>query len=137
MENEDSNSCSEIKRIHNALITALINGHVGHKENSKTYVRWKMGFKNYYKEETTEIEGDVLANFEYLDNIGKLSPGEYDVLKKIFAEDRKAIRKIDEAFKKIDNITSTAKSSNSKKDANNQTPKINKNVCNETQTGIM
>lgn len=74
-----------------------------------------MGFKNYYKEETTEIDGDVLANFEYLDNIGKLSPGEYDVLKKIFAEDRKAIRKIDEAFKKIDNITSTAKSSNSKK----------------------
>lgn len=74
-----------------------------------------MGFKNYYKEETTEIEGDVMANFEYLDNIDKLSPGKYDVLKDIFAEDRKAIKKIDEAFKKIDNITSTANSSNSKK----------------------
>lgn len=61
------------------------------------------------------MEGDVLANFEYLENRGKLSPGEYNVLKKIFAEDRKAIIKIDEAFKKIDNITSTAKSSNSKR----------------------
>lgn len=61
------------------------------------------------------MEGDVLANFEYLENRGKLSPGEYNVLKKIFAEDCKAITKIDEAFKKIDNITSTAKSSNSKR----------------------
>lgn len=110
-----SNSCPEIKRIHNGLIKALINGHVGQNENSKTYVRWKMGFRNYYEEETTEIEGTVMGNFEYLENIGKLSPGEYKVLKEIFAEDRKAIGKIDKAFNEINNIRPTAKSSNSKK----------------------
>lgn len=137
MEKKDSNSCPEIKRIHNDLIKALINGHVGQDENSETYFRWKMGFRNYYKEETTEIEGPVMRNFDYLENIGKLSPGEYEVLKEIFAEDRKPIGKIDKAFNEIDNIRPTAKRSNSKKDGDNETQKHNKNVCNEKQTGIM
>lgn len=74
-----------------------------------------MRFRNYYKGEAVEKEGDVLANFDYLAAEELLSPGHYDTLKKIFAGDRGAIQIIDEALNKIDILKSAAESSNSKK----------------------
>lgn len=74
-----------------------------------------MKFRNYYEGEPTEIEGDVMANFDYLADKQLLSPGDYETLKKIFAGDHRAILKIDAAKKKIDNIKSAAESSNSKR----------------------
>lgn len=74
-----------------------------------------MRFRNYYGDETTELEGDVMGNFEYLENKNELSPGNYDVLKKIFAGDRKAMKKIENAINKIENIKSTAGRSTSNK----------------------
>lgn len=74
-----------------------------------------MRFRNYYKGETVEKEGDVLAYFDYLADEELLSPGHYDTLKEIFAGDHRAIRKIDEALNKIDILKSAAESSNSKK----------------------
>lgn len=74
-----------------------------------------MKFRNYYEGEPTEIEGDVMANFDYLADKKLLSPGDYKTLKKIFAGDNGAIQKIDEALNMIDNLKSAAESSNSKK----------------------
>lgn len=74
-----------------------------------------MRFRNYYKGETVERDGDVLANFDYLADEDLLSPGNYDTLKKIFAGDRRAIQKIDEVLNKIYILKSAAESSNSKK----------------------
>lgn len=124
MEEKDSNSCDKIQEIHYDLILALINGHVGHRENTKTYVRWKMKFRNYYEGEPTEIEGDVMANFDYLADKKLLSPGDYKTLKKIFAGDHRAIQKIDEALNMIDNLKSAAESSNSKKDEKTSNIKV-------------
>ncbi|XP_065922508.1 uncharacterized protein [Magallana gigas] len=124
MEEKDSNSCDKIQKIHLDLIEALINGHVGHKENTKTFVRWKMRFRNYYKGEIVERDGDVLANFDYLADEDLLSPGNYDTLKKIFAGDRRAIQKIDEVLNKIYILKSAAESSNSKKDEKTSNIKV-------------
>lgn len=88
---------------------------MGHRENAPTYVRWKMRFRNYFEGETVEIERDVMANFDYLADKKLLSPGDYKILKKIFAGDHRAIQKIDEALNMIDNLKSAAESSNSKK----------------------
>lgn len=74
-----------------------------------------MRFRNYYKGETVERDGDVLANFDYLADEDLLSPGNYDTLKKIFAGDRRAIQKIDEVLNKIYILKSAAESSNNKK----------------------
>lgn len=58
-----------IKEIHNNLLVKLINGHVGHKENSDSYVSWKMQFRNYCDLPTQQI-GSVLENVFYLENKG-------------------------------------------------------------------
>lgn len=73
-----------------------------------------MRFRNYCGE-TVEIERGVMANFDYLADKELLSPGDYKTLKKIFAGDHRAIQKIDKALNMIDNLKSTAESSNSKK----------------------
>lgn len=124
----EGNSCpwSEIEKIHNKLLQELINGHVGHKERAKTYVRWKMGFRNHC-DDTSEEDGDVMGNFDYLEAKHKLFPGKYDVLKEIFAEDRKALTKIEIAAEKIETIKSTLKSLNrGGKDAENMKLKQNR-----------
>lgn len=120
MEEKDD----KIKEIHYDLILALINGHVGHRENAPTYVRWKMRFRNYFEGETVEIERGVMANFDYLADKKLLSPGDYKILKKIFAGDHGAIQKIDEALNMIDNLKSAAESSNNKKDEKTSNIKV-------------
>lgn len=55
-----------IKEIHNNLLVKLINGH---KENSDSYVSWKMQFRNYCDLPTQQI-GSVLENVFYLENKG-------------------------------------------------------------------
>lgn len=77
-----------------------------------TYVNWKMRFKDYSGDNPAVLKGSVIGHFVYLEDTEKLAPGNYDVLKKIFTDDRKALRKIEEAVNKIKKIKSTAKSSN-------------------------
>lgn len=72
-----------------------------------------MRFKNYNDDKTTALHGGVMENFLYLEGKQKIVPGQYDVLTNIFADDPKALRKIEEAVNKIKNIKSTAKSSKS------------------------
>lgn len=77
-----------------------------------TYVNWKMRFKDYSVDNPAVLKGSVIGHFVYLEDTEKIAPGNYDVLKKIFTDDRKALRKIEEAVNKIKKIKSTAKSSN-------------------------
>lgn len=92
-----------IKEIHNNLLVKLINGHVGHKENSDSYVSWKMQFRNYCDLPTQQI-GSVLENVFYLENKGLLGVGNYDVLRKIFSDDNEALLEIEAVSKLIENI---------------------------------
>lgn len=100
MAERDSYSKSNIKRIHNELILELVNGHVGHSENTRTYTNWKMRFKNYC-DQTTEIDGNVRSNFQYLEDHYYLNPGNYKVLEQIFNGDKDALEKIQTAAYKI------------------------------------
>lgn len=79
--------CDIIKEIYNVLIEVFINGYVGYRENIKIFVRWKMRFRNYYKGEVVEKEGDVLVNFDYLVVEKLLFLGYYDIFKEIFVGD--------------------------------------------------
>lgn len=88
-----------IKEIHNNLLAKLINGYVGHNENSDTYVSWKLQFRNYC-DLPTQQNGSVLDNVYYLEKVGLLSVGKYDVLKKIFSEDKEALSEIE----KVSNV---------------------------------
>lgn len=112
----ENNSCSysDIEKIHNELIRKLITGHVGQNENMDTYVNWKMRFRDHCDDNPAVLNGSVMGNFTYLEDNEKIAPGHYDVLKKIFTDDRRALRKIEEAVKKIKNIKYTAKSPNSR-----------------------
>lgn len=92
-----------IKEIHNNLLAKLINGHVGHKENSDSYVRWKMQFRNFC-DLPTQQNGSVLENVFYLEDKGLLDIGKYDVLQKIFSEDIEALSEIERVSKMIENI---------------------------------
>lgn len=92
-----------IKEIHNNLLAKLINGHVGHQENSDSYVSWKMQFRNYC-DLPTQQNGSVLENVFYLENVGLLGVGKYDVLQKIFSEDNDALSEIDRVSALIGNI---------------------------------
>lgn len=92
-----------IKEIHNNLLAKLINGHVGHKENSDSYVRWKMQFRNYC-DLPTQLNGSVLENVFYLENKGLLDVGKYDVLQKIFVEDNEALTEIERVSNLIEYI---------------------------------
>lgn len=83
-----------IKEIHNNLLAKLINGYVGHNENSDTYVSWKLQFRNYC-DLPTQQNGSVLNNVYYLEKVGLLGVGKYDVLKKIFSEDKEALSEIE------------------------------------------
>lgn len=82
-----------IKEIHNNLIAKLINCHVGHQENSESYVSWKMQFRNYCDNPIQQY-GSVLKNFYYLENAGLVGVGRYDVLQKIFSENNEALSEI-------------------------------------------
>lgn len=73
------------------MIEVFINGYVGYKENIKIFVRWKMRFRNYYKGEIVERDGDVLVNFDYLVDEDLLFFGNYDIFKKIFVGDCRVI----------------------------------------------
>lgn len=90
---------------------ALINGHIGYKENTKTHTDWKMKFKTYC-DDTTQREGCVRGNIEYLEKKKTIGHGNYGVLKKIFAEDEKALCKIEEALTEIEKLRSSANISN-------------------------
>lgn len=79
-----------------------------------TYVNWKMRFRDHCDDNPAVLNGSVMGNFAYLEDNEKIAPGHYDVLKKIFTDDRRALRKIEEAVKKIKNIKYTAKSPNSR-----------------------
>lgn len=92
-----------VKEIHNNLLAKLINGHVGHKENSDSYVRWKMQFRNYC-DLPTQLNGSVLENVFYLENKGLLDVGKYDVLQKIFVEDNEALTEIERVSNLIEYI---------------------------------
>lgn len=92
-----------IKEIHNNLLAKLINGHVGHKENSDSYVSWKMQFR-IFCDLPTQQNCSVLENVFYLENKGLLDVGKYDVLQKIFSEDFEALSEIERVSKIIKNI---------------------------------
>lgn len=92
-----------IKEIHNNLLAKLINGHVGHKENSDSYVRWKMQFRNFC-DLPTQQNGSVLENVFYLEDKGLLDICKYDVLQKIFSEDIEALSEIERVSTMIENI---------------------------------
>lgn len=92
-----------IKEIHNNLLAKLINGYVGHNENSDTYVSWKLQFRNYC-DLPTQQNGSVLDNVYYLEKVGLLSVGKYDVLKKIFSEDKEALSEIERVSNVIEII---------------------------------
>lgn len=70
-----------------------------------------MRFKNHC-DDTTQNKGCVRGNFEYLEKTEAIAPGEYDVLKKIFAEDKEALSKIEKALTEIKKLKPSAKSSN-------------------------
>lgn len=106
-----SYSCSDIEKIHNELMRVLINGHVGFNEDSETHTNWKMKFKTYC-DDTTERKGCVRGNIEYLEKKKTIGHGNYGVLKKIFAEDEKALCKIEEALTEIEKLRSSANISN-------------------------
>lgn len=106
-----SYSCSDIEEIHNELMRVLINGHVGFNEDSETHTNWKMKFKTYC-DDTTERKGCVRGNIEYLEKKKTIGHGNYGVLKKIFAEDEKALCKIEEALTEIEKLRSSANISN-------------------------
>lgn len=91
-----------IKEIHNNLLAKLINGHVGHKENSDSYVRWKMQFRNIC-DSPTQQNGSVLENVFYLENKGLIDVGKYNVLQKLFSEDNEALSEIEKVSKLIEN----------------------------------
>lgn len=58
------------------------------------------------------FHSDVMEeSFGYLELTKIIVPGKYDVLKYIFANDLRALKKIDEAAKEIKFITSTGKRS--------------------------
>lgn len=92
-----------IKEIHNNLLAKLINGHVGHKENSNSYVSWKMQFRNYCDLPTQE-NGSVLENVFFLENKGLLGVGNYDILRKIFSDDNEALLEIERVSNLLENI---------------------------------
>lgn len=92
-----------IKEIHNKLIAKLINCHVGHQENSDSYVSWKMQFRNYC-DNPIQLNGSVLKNFYYLENAGLVGIGRYDVLQKIFSENNEALSEIKRTFEIIEHF---------------------------------
>lgn len=94
---------TNVKEIHNKLLAKLINGYVGHNENSDTYVSWKMQFRNYC-DLPTQQSACVLDNVYYLEKIGLLGVGKYDVLKKIFSEDKEALSEIEQVSNVIELI---------------------------------
>lgn len=67
-----------------------------------------MRFRNYYDKFHSPAMEDP---FEYLEFTKIIVPGHYGVLKYIFANDRKALRKIDAAARKIQSSTPRGKSS--------------------------
>lgn len=90
------------EKIHRNLITELIQGHVG-PTNSPTYNRWRGGFANYCNQ-TTQLQGSVVDNFDYLEDSDQISPGNYAVLRDIFTGDGRAREKIDAAIQEIQKI---------------------------------
>lgn len=97
------NSKSKIKIIHTNLINELIEGHVGHNPKSKSYSKWKGGFKKYC-DRPVQYDGSVMENFEYLEETDQIRPSNYTVLLDIFTGDREAIEKIKEAENEIKDI---------------------------------
>lgn len=58
-----------------------------------------MQFRNYC-DLPTQQNGSVLNNVYYLEKVGLLGVGKYDVLKKIFSEDKEALSEIE----KVSNV---------------------------------
>lgn len=75
---------------------------MGHKENSDSYVRWKMQFRNIC-DSPTQLNGSVLENVFYLENKGLIDVGKYNVLQKLFSEDNGALSEIEKVSKLIEN----------------------------------
>lgn len=78
------------------------------------YVNWKMRFRDYCDDNFVVLNGSVMGNFIYLEDNEKIVFGYYDVFKKIFIDDCRVLRKIEEVVKKIKNIKYIVKSLNSR-----------------------
>lgn len=102
----------DIEIIYDELICKFINGYVGYNENMDIYVNWKMRFKVYSDDNFVVLKGSVMGYFVYLEDIEKIVFGNYDVFEKIFIDDCKVLRKIEEVVNKIKKIKFIVKSLN-------------------------
>lgn len=120
MADGNSNCSSDIKKIHNLLISDLVTENVGHDGNTDTFVIWNTAVKNVTNAPVV-LSGTVMKQFQYLElTERKFSPGKYDFLKETFSKDPDALSKITKAEKTIKSLLSKndpAKMETSKKPA--------------------
>lgn len=91
-----------IRVVHNRLLSVLINGYIGHDENSDSYTSWKCNIRTYCQRPNRTL---IIEDMNYLEQIGLLGPGEYNVLKHIFWNIHiGAIDVIDEALQTIEEL---------------------------------
>lgn len=91
-------------------MTFLINGYLLENDRtSSSYVAWTIHFTKH-REGPNYRHRSALDDFYFLERTGKLKVGKYDVLKEMFEHiDDRAVTKITEESKRIEEILSSKK----------------------------